>query len=65
MQVIIMALRLKGSFKTFLNVHLSGETSKFSSSQLMSDIGIPLKLLNSANEEQILKSHFKNNQFCI
>lgn len=25
----------------------------------MSDIGIPLKLLSSKNEEQFIKSHFK------
>jgi len=54
-----MALRLLGSLITLLNVHLSGETSKFSNSQLMSDIGIPLKLLSSKNKEQFRKSHFK------
>jgi len=52
-----MALRLEGSLITFLSVHLSVETSKFSNSQLMSDIGIPLKLLSSKNYEQIMISY--------
>lgn len=44
-----MALRVEGSSTTLLNVHVSEETITFSNSQLMSDIGIPLRLLNSEN----------------
>lgn len=43
MQVIMMAWQTSGLLMARLNVHFSEETSKFSNSQLMSDIGIPLK----------------------
>jgi len=57
----MIALRLDGSLITFFSVHLSGETSKFSNSQLMSDIGIPLKLLSSEKYELIMKLRLLNN----